>query len=311
MTADATVGVHIAGLRKRYGERIAVDGIDLDAPRGAITGMIGPDGAGKTTTMRIACGLLLSDGGRTEVMGFDPVTQHQRVRERIGYMPQRFSLYPDLTVQENLSFFANLYAVSPGEYAAREPELMRFSRLGNFRKRRANDLSGGMKQKLALICTLIHTPDVLILDEPTFGVDPVSRKEFWDILRNLATDGLTLLVSTAYMDEASLCDHLALMHEGKIVRQGTPQEVISAYPRRLLEITGKNPALLQRTLRNRLHPGIEIHRFGDRLHVAYDTREDAKQINALVREAKADGHPIHPTIEDVFVALSTREQEAV
>ncbi|MFH0883135.1 MAG: ABC transporter ATP-binding protein [bacterium] len=310
MTQDGDNGLRISGLRKSYGERTAVDGIDLEAPLGSITGIIGPDGAGKTTTMRIVCGLLLPDSGCTEVMGFDPVTQHKQVRERIGYMPQRFSLYPDLTVQENLRFFADLYGVSSKEYVAREPELMQFSRLGSFRNRRASALSGGMKQKLALICTLIHTPQVLVLDEPTFGVDPVSRKEFWNILRNLANDGLSLLVSTAYMDEAGLCDHLALMHKGKIVQRGTPDEVINAYPRRLLEIVGKDPTILQRHLRSRLSSHIEIHRFGDRLHIAYDTANDEANLTSLMRELNVEGKEIRPSVEDVFVALASREEVA-
>ena len=310
MNGESTLGVRIAGLHKRYGERNAVDGINLEAEVGSITGVIGPDGAGKTTTMRIVCGLLLPDSGSVEVMGFDPVTQHQQVRERIGYMPQRFSLYPDLSVQENLRFFADLYGVTREEYVAREPELMQFSRLGNFRKRRAEQLSGGMKQKLALICTLIHTPKVLVLDEPTFGVDPVSRKEFWEILRKLANDGLSLLVSTAYMDEAGLCDRLALMDRGKIVLSGTPDEVIDSYPRKLLEIIGKDPTQMQRSLRSRLSGNTEIHRFGDRLHVTYESAEEEAHLAEVLRELNAESKPIRPSVEDVFVALASREEAA-
>ena len=181
------------------------------------------------------------------MLGRDSTRETARRREHLGYMPQRFSLYPDLTVAENLRFFADLFGVPAAERARREAELMEFSRLGPFRERRAGQLSGGMKQKLALSCTLIHTPEVLVLDEPTTGVDPVSRREFWRILRELAGRGLALLVSTPYMDEAGLCDDVVLMHEGRAIARGTPDEVAAAFPRRLLEVRGAGlPAALAR-----------------------------------------------------------------
>lgn len=190
-------GIQIENLVRSYGATQAVNGVDLSLGQGEIYGLIGPDGAGKTSILRMVCGLLLPDSGKISVFGYDPVAQHAKVKDHIGYMPQRFSLYPDLSVLENLRFFADMYLVFKKEFNERLPELMHFSRLDKFRKRKAGALSGGMKQKLALICTLIHTPDVLVLDEPTFGVDPVSRKEFWQILKTLADQGLAILVSTA------------------------------------------------------------------------------------------------------------------
>lgn len=205
--------IEVRDLHKRYGATEAVRGLSLSVPGGTICGLIGPDGAGKTTTMRILCGLLRPDGGEASILGHDCARETRAIKDHLGYMPQRFSLYPDLTVAENLRFFADLFAVPRAERAAREVELMEFSRLAPFVGRRAGRLSGGMKQKLALCCTLIHTPQVLILDEPTTGVDPVSRREFWRILRDLAGRGLALLVSTPYMDEAGMCDAVVLMHK--------------------------------------------------------------------------------------------------
>lgn len=300
----------IRDLRKSYGETVAVDGIELTVKGGEIFGMIGPDGAGKTSTMRIVCGLLLPDSGETRVMGFDPVGQHRSVRERIGYMPQRFSLYPDLTVEENLRFFADLYGVSKQEYVERVPKLMEFSRLGKFQNRRAGALSGGMKQKLALICTLIHTPEVLILDEPTFGVDPVSRKEFWNILRGLANDGLALLVSTAYMDEAGLCDRLALMHRGSIVSQGSIEEVVASYPKKLVTVRSSDISRMRKELISKLPESVEVHRFGDELHVVYETEMEENAVEQAVRESDGQIAQATPTIEDVFVALAAEDEVA-
>jgi len=307
MNEQIDYGLTIKGLRKSYKHRVAVDGIDLRIKQGEIYGLIGPDGAGKTTVMRTVCGLLLPNEGDVRVMGYDPVTQHRAVRERIGYMPQRFSLYPDLTVRENLKFFADIYGVTPKEYENRVPELMNFSRLGPFQNRRASALSGGMKQKLALICTLIHTPEVLVLDEPTFGVDPVSRKEFWDILGRLKTDGLTLLVSTAYMDEAKLCDHLGLMHNGKIVTTGTPQEVINTFPNKLLEIRGESITELSDALKSAALTNVGIHRFGDCLHAVYNEEPDARELERITALHGGTVKPIRADVEDVFVALASGE----
>jgi ABC-2 type transport system ATP-binding protein len=290
-------------LHKSYGATVALQGLSLAVPAGRICGLIGPDGAGKTTAMRILCGLLRPDGGRATVLGRDCTREAQAIKLHLGYMPQRFSLYPDLTVAENLRFFADLFAVGRDERVRREAELMAFSKLGPFRDRRAGRLSGGMKQKLALSCTLIHTPAVLILDEPTTGVDPVSRREFWRILRELAGRGLALLVSTPYLDEAVLCDEVILVHDGRAIARGTPAEVAASFPRRLLEVRGPDLATAIARLRDDGVPGTDARRFGDRLHLVHD--DDAQAAAARVRLAGLDVEavPVAAGIEDVFVAL--------
>ena len=293
----------VHGLHKAFGDVRALSGVDFETSRGEIFGIIGPDGAGKTTLMRMLCGLMVPDEGSIDLLGFDPVTQTHDVRERIGYMPQRFSLYPDLSVSENLRFFADLYLVSKVDVVKNEPRLMEFSRLGPFRKRKAGALSGGMKQKLALICTLIHTPELLVLDEPTFGVDPVSRQEFWTILRDLANDGLSIIVSTAYMDEAQLCDRLALMHHGKLITQGTPKEVTRAFGKHLLEVRSPDILRVRRGLDALNLPGMDVHRFGARLHVVYEDVEQEEAIRLTCHGYGADVEPIDPSVEDTFVAL--------
>lgn len=309
--ADKSSALQVEGLTKSFDQVQALGGVNLEVQRGEIFGVIGPDGAGKTTLMRILCGLMVPDRGKSRLLGYDPVTQSHEVREHIGYMPQRFSLYPDLSVSENLQFFADLYLVSRQEYLDSEPRLMEFSRLGNFRNRKSGALSGGMKQKLALICTLIHTPDVLILDEPTFGVDPVSRQEFWGILRDLAKQGLAIIVSTAYMDEAQLCDRLALMHHGQIITQGTPGEVTQAFGKKLLEVQANDIRQLRRGLEALDMPNVDVHRFGDRLHVVYETEQDEEAIRLTAHGYSAKMERIEPSVEDTFVALLRDQGEEV
>jgi ABC-2 type transport system ATP-binding protein len=297
-------------LRKLYGETTALEGLSLEIQPGEIFGLIGPDGAGKTTAMRIACGLVLPTGGTASVMGFDVVKSPMSVKEHIGYMPQRFSLYPDLTVAENMRFFADLYEVPRRERIEREKRLLKFSRLEPFQHRRAGMLSGGMKQKLALSCTLIHTPDLLILDEPTTGVDPLSRQEFWAILRDLASSGQSLLVSTPYMDEAVQCHHVALMFRGKALAAGTPQQVTAQFSRRLLEVTGDDLNSARRALIHAKISGISVDRFGDRLHVIFDTVEQDQAIRRSLQEHSVQIRAIDPTIEDTFVSLMGEPSES-
>jgi ABC-2 type transport system ATP-binding protein len=288
---------------KRYGATVALEGLSLEVKAGEIFGLIGPDGAGKTTAMRIACGLLLPDGGDVHVLNYDVVKNPMAVKEHIGYMPQRFSLYPDLTVSENLRFFADLYEVPRAERAAREERLMQFSRLEPFRTRRAGQLSGGMKQKLALSCTLIHTPDLLVLDEPTTGVDPLSRQEFWMILRDLAASGQALLVSTPYMDEAQLCKRVALMYRGKAMSIGTPEEITARFSRRLLEVAGEDLGAVRRLLAHDHVKGLTVARFGDRIHIVYDYDDQESAVRALLKDCRIRVCSVSPTIEDTFVAL--------
>jgi ABC-2 type transport system ATP-binding protein len=303
VTDDA---IALDGLHKSYGDRPAVRGLSLAVPKGSICGLIGPDGAGKTTTMRVLCGLLRADRGTAHILGYDCVNQSMAVKQHLGYMPQRFSLYPDLTVAENLRFFAELYEVPAATRDERDRELMAFSRLEPFRGRRAGQLSGGMKQKLALSCTLIHTPSVLILDEPTTGVDPVSRREFWRILRDLAARGLALLVSTPYMDEAALCDNVVLMHAGRALAHGTPEAVAASFPRRLLEVTGVDLPEASGRLRAAAIKGLDVQRFGDRLHLVHDDDTQARAAADALLGTGAVLAPVVAGIEDVFVEMMAR-----
>lgn len=293
-------------LHKAFGATPAVRGLSLSVPRGGICGLIGPDGAGKTTAMRVLCGLLAPDRGVARVLGHDCARGAREVKQHLGYMPQRFSLYPDLTVGENLRFFADLFAVPAAERAGRERELMEFSRLEPFRGRRAGKLSGGMKQKLALSCTLIHTPSVLILDEPTTGVDPVSRREFWRILRELAGRGLALLVSTPYMDEAALCDEVVLMHGGVSISRGSPAAVAASFPRRLLALRAPDLVAAGERLRRAGIAGLEVRRFGDRLHLVHDNEAQAASAAAALAGTGATLAPASAGIEDVFVEMMAR-----
>ena len=298
--------LEIRHLTKSFGKTVAVDELSLETRGGEIVGLIGADGAGKSTAMRMTCALITPDSGEVRVLGFDPLTQAAQVKEHIGYMPQRFSLYPDLTVSENLRFFADLYGVSNSEFREREERLMEFSRLDKFRTRRAGKLSGGMKQKLALACTLIHTPELLVLDEPTTGVDPVSRQEFWSILRDLATEGKALLVSTPYMDEAELCDKIIVMHRGHVLFSGSPHDLPSLYPRRILEVTGLSDVEVRKRLSN--VSDIDIERVGDRLHIVFDDGAAEDKLRSLLQADSAKVNLLTPTIELTMIYLVAREE---
>ncbi len=298
--------LQISGLKKSFGKIVAIDGLSLDAHGGEIVGMIGADGAGKSTTMRIVCALIEPDAGEVRVLGFDPVKQAGQVKEHIGYMPQRFSLYPDLTVSENIRFFAELYGVSKSELREREERLMEFSRLGPFKNRPAGKLSGGMKQKLALSCTLIHTPELLILDEPTTGVDPVSRQEFWIILRELAESGKALLVSTPYMDEAELCDRIIVMHRGRTLYSGAPGEMPKLLPRKIMEVVGVTSDSAHELLVN--SAGILIDRVGDRLHIMFDHPAQEAELRAKLVGGGVRMTMLAPTIEETMIHLLSHEE---
>lgn len=305
-----TPAIEVERLRKRYDDEPALEELSLRVEAGRIVGLIGPDGGGKTTALRIVCGLLRPDGGVARVMGFDSVKERRRVKSLLGYMPQRFSLYGDLTVAENLRFLADLFGVAPTERRRLEERLLGFSRLDAFRDRRAAALSGGMKQKLALSCSLIHTPAVLVLDEPTTGVDPVSRAEFWTILEELTGNGMAVLVSTPYMDEASKLDHVILMHRGRALAEGTPDEVRRGFPRRLLEVRGADLAAARTQLLPLRERGVDIHRFGDRLHVVHDDHVSADDLRQRVAGLDVEMAPVTPTIEDVFVERVRGEEAA-
>ena len=215
--------ISIRDLTRRFDELTAVDHLNLEIPRGEIFGLVGPDGAGKTTTLRMLCGLLDPSEGQAWVAGHDVVHDTQAVKDSIGYMAQRFGLYVDLTVDENMEFYADLFGIPTAERQRLLPELLRMTRMEPFRKRQAGKLSGGMKQKLGLMCTLLHRPEILFLDEPSNGVDPVSRRDFWAILYQLVKDGITVLVTTAYLDEAERCNRVGLMYKGRLIRCDTPE----------------------------------------------------------------------------------------
>jgi ABC-2 type transport system ATP-binding protein len=298
--------IRATGLRRTFGDLVAVAGLDLDVAAGEIFGLVGPDGAGKTTTMRMLTGILPPSGGHAEVAGFDVARQTERLKEHLGYMSQRFGLYPDLTVMENLEFYADIYGVPRREFAARTERLLGFSHLTPYKQRLAGNLSGGMKQKLGLACALIHTPRVLFLDEPTNGVDPVSRRDFWRILYQLVREGVTIFVSTAYLDEAERCNRLALLHQGRLLGLGTPDEVKALMPGALLEVRTPEPRRTAALLRARL-VGATVGLFGDRVHVAArDPAAVETQIRQLVAAAGFEPltvRPIEPSLEDVFVSV--------
>lgn len=303
--------IDIKDLQKSYGDIKAVDHIDLHVPEGEIMGLIGPDGAGKTTTIRILCGLIKADHGECRMANFDIPGQIRDIRRIIGYMPQRFSLYPDLTVGENLSFFADLYRVKKEERKKNTERLLQFSRLKPFIKRRAAALSGGMKQKLALSCMLIHTPKILLLDEPTFGVDPVSRQEFWDILLDLKREGVTLFVTTPYMDEAALCDQVAFMHKGQLLTVRPPQEIPELFEYQLLKVYCNRPVQAAREIQNL--PKVEsVQIFGDRLHVNTHDPESVKEaVHTALQNTEIEVKKIElarASIEDVFVDLMREDR---
>ncbi|MBM3328664.1 MAG: ABC transporter ATP-binding protein [Calditrichaeota bacterium] len=295
------VVLELAGVGRRYGEHVALDDVSLQLCAGEILGLIGPDGAGKTTLLRISLGLLHADNGRIRLLDYPLPENVRRIKARTGYMPQRFSLYPDLTVLENLRFFAALYQVPKSERANRETELLAFSRLAPFTERLAGRLSGGMKQKLALACNLIHRPEVLFLDEPTTGVDPVSRREFWDVLRGLARDGISIMVSTPYMDEAELCDRVALMRDGRIMMLGPVPSLTRASGLNILEVATDEPLQIQQALLTNGIPAGSIQRFGEVLHLRLDRPLDEALITGALQPYPCILRSVDPSLEDIFI----------
>jgi ABC-type multidrug transport system ATPase subunit len=295
--------VKVTNFVKSYGDVRAVKDISLEVKKGELFGLIGPDGAGKTTLLRTICTLLVPDSGSILVQDMDITKESAAIRSILGYMPQRFSLYQDLTVAQNLRFFADLFQVPPEEQKERLTELYQFSRLEPFKKRRAGALSGGMKQKLALSCALIHTPDILILDEPTFGVDPVSRKEFWDILHTIRDKGTTILVSTAYMDEANLCDRVALFFNGEIPVINRPEVLRESFKYPLFQVRGKNLSALN-SMFNSLKNTHTIQKFGDTLHISFFDLPNENQWEQWKNQSESniiDWETIAPSIEDIFL----------
>jgi ABC-2 type transport system ATP-binding protein len=293
--------VSVDRVTKRYGHALAVDGLSFDVNRGEMFGLIGPDGAGKTTSIRMLCGLLRADSGTVRLLGLDPVNDHHAVTAKVGYLSQRFSLYGDLTIDENIAFFAEIHGVS--DYGTRRDALLDITQLTRFRRRLADQLSGGMKQKLALACTLVHEPQIILLDEPTTGVDPVSRREFWKLLSRFRAGGITILMSTPYLDEAERCSRVALLDGGRLLALDAPGRLRASLPGTLLEVVVGDPRAAQAALAPR---GIESQVFGDRLHVWLHSGDEAA-IDRLGHDVattlQADSvRRITPSLEDVYIA---------
>ncbi|MDP4129176.1 MAG: ABC transporter ATP-binding protein [Bacteroidota bacterium] len=313
-TFNSPLAIEVKGLTKTYekGKVLAVDNISFNVEKAELFGLIGPDGAGKTSIFRMLVTVLLADNGEASVNGFDVVKDRQEIRNRIGYMPGRFSLYQDLTVEENLNFFASLFGTSIQE----NYELIKdiYDQIKPFNNRRAGKLSGGMKQKLALCCALIHKPEVLFLDEPTTGVDVVSRREFWEMLKNLKKQGITILVSTPYMDEANLCDRIALIQNGKIMSVDTPGKIIDAYPSKLYGVKADNIYQLLTDLRaNDLVKSS--YPFGEYLHVTFKN-DNEQNVDELKNYGTQKEHShfeikqIRPSIEDGFIRMMNSKMDS-
>lgn len=305
--------IEMRGLCRRFGAIRAVEGLDLTIYRGEIFGLVGPDGAGKTTTLRLLAAIMDPSSGTATVAGFNTVRQSEAIKRRIGYMAQQFSLYGDLSVWENLNFYADIFGVHGRDRRARIDRLLDFARLRQFRERRAVNLSGGMQKKLALACTLIHQPEILLLDEPTLGVDPVSRREFWDILAELHIAGTTILVSTPYMDEAERCSRVGLMYKGEIVRQGPPSGLRRLVRGELLAIMTRDLIGAQAAV-EKLDGIYEVQVYGDRVHLFVD---DAALREPLVRAALTAAHvqagqirKTMPRLEEAFISIVTHQEKA-
>ncbi len=295
-------------LTKSFNDNIAVNELNLDIHKGELYGLVGPDGAGKTTTMRLLTAIMDPTSGEAWVAGHSILTEGERIKEKIGYMSQRFGLYEDLTVMENIIFYADLYEVPQKERPERIERLLGFSNLTPFQKRLAGALSGGMKQKLGLACSLIHTPEVLFLDEPTNGVDPVSRRDFWRILYDLLKEGVTILVSTAYLDEAERCTRIGLMHRGRILIEDEPKRVRSSLDLPMIEVWTDNARSAEKFVRT-LSGIHSVSIYGDRLHIAVESQMRASDIVSKLKQGGfevKDFRDVLPSLEDVFISMVER-----
>ena len=294
--------IEIRDLTKSFGELKAVDSLTFSISEKEVFGIVGPDGAGKTTLIRMLCGLIVPDSGTAQILGFDLMKAGNKIKNEIGYLSQRFSLYADLTVDENIEFFAEIHGVK--NYKSRRDELLEFTRLVKFRKFLAGKLSGGMKQKLALACTLIHKPKIIFLDEPTTGVDPVSRRDFWKILSDLHKDGVTIVISTPYMDEAERFNNLALVNKGALLVAGSPNEIKDSMDKDIAEVVTPS---LREAYKLITKNGFEAQLYGDRIDVAVnDFDADCKNITGLVTAAGVSAPVMRKkevSLENVFIHL--------
>jgi len=305
------LSIQITNLTKRFGSLTAVNQLNLEVKTGEIFGLVGPDASGKTTTLRMLCGILPPDGGEAMVAGCDIRRETESLKEKVGYLPQRFGLYGDLTVLENIHFYADLYQVPKKSRTGRIERLLQFANLKPFGKRKAQDLSGGMKQKLGLICALVHTPEILFLDEPTTGVDPLSRRDFWVILYDLLKEGVTILFSTSYLDEAERCSRIGMIYQGELLIADTPAVVKTQMIGTILELRTENN---QRSMR--MLEGVESIRgfvlSGDKIHVLVGDPQEGERVIRDVLKAKGmsilDLMAVRPSLEDAFVSM-VREKE--
>ncbi len=299
------MSISVKNISKSFKDVTAVNDVSFEVKEGELFGLIGPDGAGKTTIFRILTTLLFADKGTATVANFDVIEDYKEIRNNVGYMPGRFSLYQDLTVEENLTFFATIFGTTIEENYDLIKDI--YIQIEPFKKRRAGQLSGGMKQKLALSCALIHKPKVLFLDEPTTGVDPVSRKEFWEMLKRLQKKGITILVSTPYMDEAALCDRIALIQDGKILQIDDPKEIVKHFPTTIYDIKADNIYKLLVALKEYKH-SYSVYPFGEFVHYT-DKRDaiDTKELTLFLKDKGLNNIIIQPTettIEDTFMELA-------
>ena len=296
-------------VKKRFGQTEAVGGVSFDVRKGEMFGLIGPDGAGKTTTIRMLCGLLRADSGVIKVLGKDPVTEHHAITRTVGYFSQKFSLYGDLTIDENIAFFAEIHGVKG--YQARRTRLLDMMQLTKFRDRLAERLSGGMKQKLALACTLVHEPDVVLLDEPTTGVDPVSRREFWRLLSDFLSQGITIFMATPYLDEAERCSRVALMSEGLVLALDQPSAIRATFPGEIVEVIA-DPQEAALTVVREAAGVQDVQTFGERLHARLEQGQGepaVERIGAALQQAGVGVTSLRvlpASLEDVFIDRVTQ-----
>ncbi len=297
--------IKTSNLTKSFNGNIAVNNLELDIKKGELFGLVGPDGAGKTTIMRLLTAIMKPTSGEAWVAGHSVLTDGETVKEKVGYMSQRFGLYEDLTVNENINFYADLYEVPARDRPSRIERLLGFSNLTPFRERLAGKLSGGMKQKLGLACSLVHTPEILFLDEPTNGVDPVSRRDFWKILYDLLKQKITIFVSTAYLDEAERCTRIGLLHEGKLMTQERPDTVRKSLGLPMIEVWSENAR--QTAARISQISGVRrVSLYGDRLHITLEEKAMTREVVAEIQQmgiAIKDFREIVPSLEDVFIAM--------
>ncbi len=300
------LAIEVRELSKRFGEFQAVDRVSFQVQRGQIFGFLGPNGAGKSTTIRMLTGLLLPTSGMGRVAGYDIIKEHYRIKEHIGYMSQKFSLYDDLTVSENLQFFGGVYGLSQAQVKERSGQVLEMVGLADRSGEITRNLAGGLRQRLALASAVLHQPSILFLDEPTSGVDPISRRNFWDMIGDMARQGVTILVTTHYLDEAEFCDRLVLIYHGQVIAQGTPRELKQALPGRILAVY---PERLGQALdiARALPQVLEANIFGDSLHVMADDEEEIEE--PLTRALAAAGiaveraHFVEPSLEDAFISF--------